>query len=155
MPRYRLGFSGTAGGPANNAAYFDIWSATRIVRVRELAFFNISNATALVGSTLIRTSARGTQNATITPTAVANSYNTADINPTVVVDNGWTVQPTFAALNMGAIDIAASVQSGIVWIWNDERDGTLLIPIGGGLAVQNTSGGALATTPRCWLDWEE
>jgi len=155
MPRYRLGFSGVAGGPANAAAYFNIWTATRAIRVRELAFFNISAALQLNGSSLIRTTARGTQNATVTPTAAANAYNTTDVNPTLVVDNGWTVQPTFAALNMGAIDVAASVQSGIVWIWNDERDGVLMIQPATGLAVQNNSGGALATTPRCWIDWEE
>lgn len=138
--------------PATGAAYVNFWSPTRRAKVREVGIFNSSATTTLPQLQLIRTSARGTQTTTVTPTAAANAQDTADLAPTAVVDTAWSVQPTFAAIPMRMTDVAGTVGSGLIWNW--QSDGELIVPIGAGLALLNNSGGTTAIV-RVYFVWGE
>jgi hypothetical protein len=138
--------------PATATAYVNFWVPTRRAKVREIGIFNSSATTTLVQLQLIRTTARGTQTTTVTPTAAANAQDTADLGPTAVVDTAWSVQPTLAAVPMRMTDVAGTVGSGLIWNW--QSDGELIVPIGGGLALQNASGSTTAII-RAYFTWGE
>jgi hypothetical protein len=138
--------------PATAAAYANFWSPTRRSKVREIGYYNSSAATTLPQLQLIRTTARGTQSTTVTPTAAADAQDIADLGPTAVVDTAWSVQPTVAAIPMRMADVAGTVGSGTIWTWS--QDGELIVPIGGGVAIQNASGGTTAII-RIYFVWGE
>jgi hypothetical protein len=125
---------------------------TRRAKIREIGIFNSSATTTLVQLQLIRTTARGTQTTTVTPTAAANAQDIADLGPTAVVDTAWSVQPTLAAIPMRMTDVAGTVGSGLIWNW--QSDGELIVPIGGGIALQNASGSTTAII-RAYFVWGE
>ena len=134
------------------AAYSDIWAAgTDQPRLRELGLFNTSSTTAAVQTQLIRTSARGTQTSTLTPTAAANQLLTSDRVTTSVVDFAWSTQPTLAAQALRLAEIAGTVGSFVIWTW--AQDGEPVILTGAGLAVQNASG-ATGPVMRAYFNWE-
>jgi|SRR5215469_5283056 len=124
--------------PVAAAAYVNLWSPTRPLMVREV-FVSQTTTTALPQLQLIRTTARGTQTTTVTPTAAANAQNPNQINPTAVVDTAWSVQPTFAAVPMRMEDVAGVVGSFSLWTWS--QDGEIWVGNGNGLALLNNSGG--------------
>lgn len=124
--------------PAASAAYVNLWSPSRGITVREV-FISQTTTTPLPQLQLIRTTARGTQSTTVTPTAAANAQNTAFASPTAVVDTAWSVQPTFAAIPMRMEDVAGVVGSFSLWTWS--QDGEIFIASGNGLALLNNAGG--------------
>ncbi len=138
--------------PATATAYVNFWVPTRRAKIREIGIFNSSATTTLVQLQLIRTTARGTQTTTVTPTAAANAQDIADLGPTAVIDTAWSVQPTLAAIPMRMTDVAGTVGSGLIWNW--QSDGELIVPIGGGIALQNASGSTTAII-RAYFVWGE
>lgn len=138
--------------PATATAYANFWVPTRRAKIREIGIFNSSATTTLVQLQLIRTTARGTQTTTVTPTAAANAQDIADLGPTAVIDTAWSVQPTLAAIPMRMTDVAGTVGSGLIWNW--QSDGELIVPIGGGIALQNASGSTTAII-RAYFVWGE
>lgn len=146
---YEVGFSTAAA--AAGAPYFNLWAPSRPLFVREVKFGNSTNSGAS-NLRLVRTTARGTQSATTTPTSAANALLPGiAAAPSALVDTAWTVNPTAAALDMRASDLAAAVESGEFWNW--EQDGELMIPTGGGLELlQGTGAGQVL---RVWLRWTE
>lgn len=138
--------------PASNAAYVNLWAAgSRPLYVREV-FISQTTTTPLPSLTLVRTSARGTQTTTVTPTAAANDQNTNFAAPTAVIDTAWSVQPTFAANPMRELDVAGVVGSFSLWTWS--QDGEIFVPSGAGLALENTSGGTTGVV-RAYFVWGE
>ena len=140
--------------PATAAAYCNFWVPTRPCAIREIECFNSSATTTLPQLQLIRTTARGTQSTTVTPTTAANAQNlpTVAIAPTALVDTAWSVQPTVAAIPMRMIDVAGTVGSGNIWNW--QSDGELVIAVGNGVAIWNASGGTTAVA-RVVFVWSE
>jgi hypothetical protein len=138
--------------PVTAAAYCNFWCPTRRAKVREIGIFNSSASTNLVQLQIVRTSARGTQSTTVTPTAAANAQDIADLGPTAVVDTAWSVQPTIAAVPMRMADIAGTVGSSVIWNW--QSDGELVVPIAAGIAIWNASGGTTAVV-RAYFVWGE
>lgn len=138
--------------PATAAAYINFWCPTRRAKIREIGIFNSSSSTNLVQLQIVRTSARGTQSTTVTPTAAANAQDIADLGPTAVVDTAWSVQPTIAAVPMRMSDIAGTVGSSVIWNW--QSDGELIVPIAAGVSIWNASGGTTAVI-RAYIVWGE
>jgi hypothetical protein len=137
---------------ATVSAYANLWAVgTDQPRLRELGLFNTSSTTAAVQTALIRTSARGTQSSTLTPTAAANQQITSDRVTTSVVDFAWSVQPTFAANAMRLTEIAGTVGSNVIWTW--PADGEDVVLTGAGMAVENQSGSG-GPILRIYLVWE-
>lgn len=140
--------------PVTAAAYANFWAPTRPAVIREIEVFNSSATTTLPQLQLIRTSARGTQSTTVTPTTAANAQNlpTIALSPTSVVDTAWSVQPTIAANPLRMTDIAGTVGSGLIWNW--QTDGELVIVPGAGVSIWNASGGTTAVA-RVVFVWSE
>lgn len=146
---YEVGLASLA--PTSGNAYVNLWAPTRRLKVREIGVIN-TTTTALAFLELIRTSARGTQSTTVTPTAAANAQDTADLGPTALGDTAWSVQPTLAAIPLRELDIAGTVGSAVIWTWS--QDGELIVPIGAGIALVNASGGTTGIT-RFYFVWGE
>lgn len=140
--------------PAGTSAYVNFWAVTRPAVIREIHVFNSSASTALPLLQIVRSTARGTQTATVTPTTAADAQNLPSIalSPTSVVDTAWSVQPTLAAIPMRMTDIAGTVGSGLIWNW--QSDGELVVLPANGIAIQNGSGGATAVI-RVTIVWGE
>jgi hypothetical protein len=112
-----------------------------------------TTTTALPQLQLIRTSARGTQSTTTTPTAASNATNPGFmLAPTAVVDTAWSVQPTALALTGRMVDVAGVVGSSLFWDWADQDP--LQIVNGNGLAIWNASGGTTGII-RVQFKWRE
>lgn len=125
--------------PLSAAAYLNFWMPTRPAEITHLELWN-TTTTALPQLQLIRSTARGTQSTTTTPTAASNATNPGYmLAPTFVVDTAWSAQPTLVALPMRMPDIAGTVGSSVFWDWGDQDP--LQVVNGNGVAVQNASGG--------------
>lgn len=134
----------TSAAPTNNSAYANIWAPTRPLEITHLELWQ-TTTTALPQTNLIRTTARGTQSTTVTPTAAANANNPGYmLAPTFVIDTAWSVQPTFAAVPMDLSDIAGTVGSSFLLDWGDQDP--LQVVNGNGIAFENTSGGTTGIT---------
>lgn len=131
--------AGSTAAAANNAAYANIWCPTRPAEITHMEFWQ-TTTTALPNTNLVRTTARGTQSTTVTPTAAANATNPGFmLAPTFVIDTAWSVQPTFAAVPMRLVDVAGTVGSSLFWDWGDQDP--LQVVNGNGIGFENTSGG--------------
>lgn len=129
----------TTGAPVTAAAYANVWAPTRPVEITHMELWQ-TTTTALPQTNLIRTTARGTQTGTTTPTAAANATNPGFmLAPTFVIDTAWSAQPTFAAVAMRLVDVAGTVGSNLFWDWGDQDP--LQVVNGNGVAFENTSGG--------------
>jgi hypothetical protein len=130
--------------PVSGAAYANIWAPTRPLEITHLEVWQ-TTTTALPQLQLIRSTARGTQTATTTPTAASNATNPGFmLAPTFVIDTAWSVQPTLVALPMRMPDVAGTVGSSLFWDWGDQDP--LQIVNGNGAAFQNASGGTTGIT---------
>jgi hypothetical protein len=125
--------------PVAAAAYANIWAPTRPLEITHIEVWN-TTTTALPQLQLIRSTARGTQTTTTTPTAASNATNPGFmLAPTFVIDTAWSVQPTLAALSMRMPDMAGTVGTSTFWDWGDQDP--LQVVNGNGVAIQNASGG--------------
>jgi len=145
---YEIGFNTPAAGAGT--AYFNLWAATRALYLAEVKVGNSTN-NGVSDVRLVRTSARGTQTTTITPTAASNALiPPLAPAPTALIDTAWSVAPTFQPLNVRLTDLAAAVESGEFWNW--EQNAKLWVPSGAGLAL--FAGGA-GQVLRVWIRWGE
>lgn len=125
--------------PVSAAAYANIWAPTRPLEITHTEFWQ-TTVTALPQIQLLRTTARGTQTATTTPTAASNSMNPGFmLAPTFVIDTAWSVQPTQSAVPMRMPDVAGVVGSSLFWDWGDQDP--LQVVNGNGVVFWNASGG--------------
>jgi hypothetical protein len=125
--------------PVSAAAYANIWAPTRPLEITHTEFWQ-TTVTALPQVQLLRTTARGTQTTTVTPTAASNSMNPGFmLAPTFVVDTAWSVQPTQSAVPMRMPDVAGVVGSSLFWDWGDQDP--LQVVNGNGIVFWNASGG--------------
>jgi hypothetical protein len=125
--------------PVAAAAYANIWAPTRPIEITHIEVWN-TTTTALPQLQLIRSTARGTQTTTTTPTAASNANNPGFmLAPTFVIDTAWSVQPTLVALPMEMPDMAGTVGTSTFWDWGDQDPAQVVN--GNGIAFQNASGG--------------
>jgi len=132
----------TSLAPVSAAAYVNIWAPTRPLEITHVAVWQ-TTTTALGHLQAIRSTARGTQSTTVTPTAAANATNPGFmLAPTFVIDTAWSVQPTVAAIPMRDVDIAGTQGSNVFWDWGDQDP--LQVVNGNGLAIWNALGSTTA-----------
>lgn len=149
---YELAVSSLA--PTSGNAYVNLWSPTRPLEIVHIEVWQ-TTTTALPQLELARTSARGTQTTTSTPTAAANAMNPGYmLAPTAVIDTAWSVQPTFASLALPPrmSDVAGTVGSSLFWDWGDQD--AFQVVNGNGLAIVNNSGGTTGII-RVHYRWRE
>jgi hypothetical protein len=130
MPYYHVGFSGRAGINTANSPIVNLWSATRLCRINEVGIFiQVAQTTAPVFA-IQRSTARGTQTATLAPIKKDES----DIAATATLDTTWSANPTFSSAAPHVRAGAAVLAIGNGFIWNlDEFE----VSIGGGLCIFN------------------
>jgi hypothetical protein len=130
MPFYHVGFSNRAGINTANSPIVNLWSATRLCRIHEVAvFIQVAQTTAPVFA-LARASARGTQTATLAPIR----KDETDIAATATLDTTWSANPTFsnAAPHIRAGGVPLAIGNGIIWNLDE-----LEVSIGQGLCLFN------------------
>jgi hypothetical protein len=151
---YELAVSSLA--PVSAAAYVNFWvPAGRAAEIVHIEVWQ-TTTTALPQLQLIKTTARGTQTTTVTPTSAANATNSSYMaTPTAVIDTAWSVQPTIAAFALRMPDVAGTTGTSFFWDWGDQDP----LQIGssataGGLAIWNASGGTTGVI-RAQFKWRE
>lgn len=131
MTDYHVGFQGRAGINTANSPVVNLWTATRKVRVTEIGIFIQTAPTTAPVFAVARSTTRGTQTATLTPTA----RDPADIAATSVLDTTWSANPAFSTtvlFRAGGVPLA--IGNGIVWAFGPNG---IEVAIGAGLCLFN------------------
>lgn len=80
---------------------------------------------------LNRSATLGTSNATATP----EEQDPGGGSSTLVLDTGWSANPTFSTNDLRRYATPSTIGSGIVWTWPDHRP--LILPVSSGLVIIN------------------
>jgi hypothetical protein len=132
MPIYQVGFTAKAGTNTANKIIANLWTATRRIRVKEVGIWLQTVTTNAPLFALQRSTARGTQTATLAPIL----QDPSDIAATATCDITWSADPTFTTtdprIRVGAVALAAG--NGVIWSLYDME-----VAIGSGLAIINVN----------------
>jgi hypothetical protein len=138
-----------------NVANTNMWqlktAAGSRARIFEISISIAVAPTAAPSWRLVRSATVGTSNATATPEEEDPGGGAA----TVVLDTGWSTQPTASAADLRRYATPATAGSGIVWTWPDHRP--LILPVSSGMLVvnANASGATNLGTFNCCFVFEE
>jgi hypothetical protein len=149
MPIYHVGFSGRAGINTANSPIVNLWQATRKARVHEVGVFIQVAQTAAPIFALVRSTARGTQTATLAPIL----KDSTDPAATGTLDTTWSANPTFssAAPHIRASGVPLAIGNGVIWTLSE-----LEVASGGGLCLFNiAASGATLGSFAGYLVFEE